>query len=199
MEVDTFDGDAWLSVVPFRMSGVGPRGLPDLPGVRAFPELNVRTYVRAGGEPGVWFYSLDAASPAAVAAGRRLFHMPYLNARMSMVRTNGTTSYRSVRTHRGAAAGRFAAHYRPTGASVPAPVGSLEHWLTHRLCFYSATTSGRLYRGRVAHPAWPLQTAECTITENTLVAQHGFRLDGDPHVLHSRALDVQGWWLERVS
>ena len=76
LEVDTFGGTAWLGVVPFRMTGVAPRGLPNMPGVSAFPELNVRTYVTHRGEkPGVWFFSLDATNWLAVRVARKLFHL----------------------------------------------------------------------------------------------------------------------------
>src|SRR6478736_184531 len=68
LEIDTFDGSAWIGVVPFRMSAVRMRGLPPVPGASAFPELNVRTYVRYGGRAGVWFFSLDAESALAVFA-----------------------------------------------------------------------------------------------------------------------------------
>src|SRR5256885_16970604 len=75
--LDTFDGTAWLGVVPFRMTGIKAVGAPSVPGLSAFLELNVRTYVTAGGKPGVYFFSLDAASPVAVRVARRFFHLPY--------------------------------------------------------------------------------------------------------------------------
>src|SRR6266508_3536850 len=83
LEIDTFDGSAWIGVVPFRMSGVVPRLLPPVPYLSAFPELNVRTYVSAEGKPGVWFFSLDAGNPIAVEAARDVFHLPYYNAQMT--------------------------------------------------------------------------------------------------------------------
>ena len=87
LELDTFAGSAWLGIVPFRMSRVRLRGLPPLPGAAAFPELNVRTYVRHRGErPGVWFFSLDADQPLAVEGARRLFHLNYQWAEMSSTR-----------------------------------------------------------------------------------------------------------------
>ena len=82
LQIDTFDGQAWIAVVPFRMSGVRLRATPALPWLSAFPELNVRTYVVADRKPGVWFFSLDARNPAAVAIARAWFHLPYFRARM---------------------------------------------------------------------------------------------------------------------
>src|SRR5262245_4268389 len=77
LKIQEFDGSAWLGAVPFRMTGVMYRPLPDLPWISAFPELNLRTYVECDGKPGVWFFSLDATNPLAVWAARRFFHLPY--------------------------------------------------------------------------------------------------------------------------
>ena len=130
LELDTYGGQAWLGVVPFRMTGVGPRNLNRVPCVSAFLELNVRTYVTAGGRPGVWFYSLDAASRLAVWAARRTFHLPYFFARMSLRQSAGWLEYRSMRAGRSGISGRFAARYRPSGPVQLAPAGSLDDWLT---------------------------------------------------------------------
>ncbi|PNY82817.1 DUF2071 domain-containing protein [Deinococcus koreensis] len=202
LELDTFQGQAWLGVVPFRMSGVAPRFLPDVPGVSDFPELNLRTYVRPSrqqdGEGGVWFYSLDAAQPLAVRLARTLFHLPYFDARMWVSHAAGVTRYASLRTHRHAPGGRFAGAYRAVGAPLAAPEGSLEHWLTHRLYLYSADASGRLYRGRIHHEAWPLRRAEAAITENTLADRLGVTLQGEPHLMHAGELQVRADWLQRL-
>ncbi|MGI8746949.1 MAG: YqjF family protein, partial [Deinococcus sp.] len=144
LEPDTYGGRAYLGVVPFRMAGVRPRGTPDLPGLSAFPELNLRTYVNVNGVPGVWFFSLDAAQKVAVRLARTLFHLPYRDARMWTRRRGDILEYASVRTHRGEAPARFAAAYRPLGEVFSAAPGSLEDWLTNRLALYSADRAGRL-------------------------------------------------------
>ena len=178
VEVDTWEGGGWLGAVPFRMTGVAPRFAPDVPGLSAFPELNLRTYVTVDGVPGVWFYSLDAAQPLAVRLARRLFHLPYFDARMWTDTREGVTRYASVRTHRGEPPARFAAAYCPVGpALTPAP-DSLKMWLTDRLALYSADPRGRVYRGRVDHVAWPLRRAEAVIAENTLADSLGVSLNG---------------------
>ena len=99
LEIDTFDGDAWIGIVPFRMSNVGLRALPGLPGATAFPELNVRTYVRRDDRPGVWFFSLDAASAMAVRLARTFFRLPYFDAEMH-VRTDANTHTVELVLHR---------------------------------------------------------------------------------------------------
>lgn len=199
LTLDTRGGQAWLGVVPFTMTGVAPRGVPDVPGVSAFPELNLRTYVTAGGVGGVWFYSLDAASPVAVRLARALFHLPYFDARMWATTENSITRYASLRTHRNAPGGRFAGAYRPVGDPLSVAPGSLEDWLTNRLYLYSADPAGHVYRGRIHHTAWPLRRAEAVIRENTLADRLGVTLTGEPHLLHAQTLDVRAEWVERIT
>src|SRR5437016_12362320 len=111
LQIDTFEGSAWLAVVPFRMTGVRLRGTPALPWLSAFPELNVRTYVKCEGKPGVWFFSLDAGNALAVTIARAWFHLPYFRARMSCSECNGGIEYASHPTHCGAASADLQGHY----------------------------------------------------------------------------------------
>src|SRR5579871_4079287 len=115
LRLNTFQGVAWLGVVPFRMSGIRLRGMPAVPRLSAFPELNVRTYVTLDDKPGVWFFSLDAASALAVAAARRWFHLPYFRAEMSCRQTGERIDYTSRRTHARAHTAEFSASYEPIG------------------------------------------------------------------------------------
>ena len=113
LEIDTFDGWAWIGVVPFRMSGVRPRYTPELSCTSAFPEINVRTYVRAGSRSGVWFFSLDATNRLAVRVARVWYGLPYYDARISVESKGEAIDYHSIRTHRRAAHAEFRATYRP--------------------------------------------------------------------------------------
>ena len=142
LELDTFDGTAWLGVVPFRMTRVGPRVLPPLPGLHAFPELNVRTYVKGGGHAGVWFFSLDAANRAAVWTARRFFHLPYFRAEMSCRPDGDGIAYASERTHPDAPPAALRGRYRPVGDVYTTRRGDLDHWLTERYCLYAARPDG---------------------------------------------------------
>ena len=199
LDLETFDGSAWLGVVPFRMTGVGPRGLPALPGVSAFPELNVRTYVANGGRHGVWFFSLDAGDRLAVRAARRSFFLPYHDARMTCERRGDAVAYRSVRTERGQPRATFVGRYEPTGPVFRAPEGSLEAFLTDRLCLFAADPGGRLFRGDVEHPPWPLQAARVEVEENSMAVPLGIALDRAPdHALFARRVDVTAATLVRV-
>ncbi|HEX4378678.1 MAG TPA: DUF2071 domain-containing protein [Candidatus Acidoferrum sp.] len=169
LDIDTFQGQAWIGVVPFRMSGVRLRATPALPTLSAFPELNVRTYVTHGGKPGVWFFSLDAANAIAVAVARAWFHLPYFNARMSCENRNGWIEYSSERTHRGAAKANLRMRYQPTGKVFHAQPGTLEHFLTERYCLYAADAKGQISRGEIQHAPWPLQQAEAEFQNNTMI------------------------------
>lgn len=197
LRVQEFGGTSWLGVVPFRMEGVMRRFLPDLPGVSAFPELNVRIYVEAEGKPGVWFLSLDASNSLAVWAARRFFHLPYHRADMALAWKSETCLYQSQRRQGGQ---RFEAQYGPVGPEYEATPGTLEHWLTERYCLYARSPRGQLLRNDVHHVPWPLQAAEASIAANSMLDGFGITLDGPPPVLHfSRRVDVVVWDAEQVS
>jgi uncharacterized protein YqjF (DUF2071 family) len=194
LALDTFDGQAWVSIVPFRMSAVVPRYAPPVPWCSAFLELNARTYVTIDDKPGVWFFSLDAANPVAVAVARRRFHLPYFRAHMRLRCEGDWFSYESHRTHRGFPPGDFRGRYRPTGLAFRSRPGTLDAWLTERYALYAADLRGRVYRGDVHHLPWPLQPAEADIAVNTVCDFHGFALPTIPALLHfSRRLDVVAW------
>ncbi len=196
LELDTFDGQAWLGVVPFRMEGVAPRGLPVPPLIGTFPELNVRTYVRHEGRGGVWFLSLDAGSRVAVEGARTAFHLPYFKASMSVTTADdGWTVYRSTRTDRRGAPATFQARYRPTGPPAPATPGSLAEWLTDRRGLYAVDGSGGLAWTAIRHDPWLLRPAEADITRSTMAEAQGLSLPGvEPLLLFADRLDVQAWW-----
>jgi uncharacterized protein YqjF (DUF2071 family) len=199
LEIDAFGGQGWVGVVPFRMSGVRPRGVPPLPWLSAFPELNVRTYVTMGGKPGVFFASLDAANPVAVALARRFYHLPYFNARMSARATGEWIEYASRRTHLRAPPAEFRARYRAIGPATSSAEGSLEHWLTERYCLYAVDGGGRIHRGEIHHAPWSLQSAEAVLEVNSMASAAGVHLPERAPLLHfARRLDVAVWPLRGV-
>jgi len=191
LRVQEYEGTSWIGVVPFRMSGVMVRGLPDLPGVSAFPEINVRLYVEYGGKPGVWFLSLDATNPLAVWTARRFVHLPYRRARIEIAHQSSEIHYTS-RLLDGRA--RFTGRYRPTSPVRMAVPGTLEHFLTERYCLYAQAPSGRLYRTEVHHAPWPLQEAAGEIDSTDVFRSHGIELENPPDLLHFAArVDVLTW------
>lgn len=200
LQLDRFDGAAWLGVVPFRMSGIRPRLGLALPWLSAFPEINVRTYVLRDGKPGVWFFSLDAANPIAVRLARSIFSLPYYRARMTCLEQDGAIAVRSVRTHRGAAPAEFHARYAAIGPAIADERGSLTEWLTARYCLYAADRRGDIWRTEIDHRPWPLQPARAHIRVNTLARAAGITLPDVPPLLHvARRLDVRVWRPRRLN
>jgi uncharacterized protein len=197
LELDTFDGTAWIGIVPFRMANVGLPGLA-LPGrLGNFGELNVRTYVRPSdprdGPPGVWFLSLDAENPYVVAAGKAVFHVPYLRARIAIAESGSEVRYRLRRTHRGAPAARFEATYRPTGPFATAEPSSLDDWLVSRFAVYAADSSGGVHRGDIDHEPWQLAPASWDLRRETLLdALRLERSNAAPRLRMARPVDVLG-------
>ena len=194
LTIDTLEGEAWVGVIPFHMSNVRPRGIPPLPWVSAFHELNVRTYVRVGERAGVWFFSLEASNPLAARLARATVHLPYYDARMRVVvGPDGAVAYRSERTERGAPPATFDATYRSTSDIYHAAPGTLEHFLVERYELFTSTPRG-LMSVKVAHSPWPLQHAVARIERNTMGAAAGVALTGKPRHLHfARRLDVRVW------
>ena len=191
--LDVFDGTAWLGVVPFRMTNVVPRGVPSLPWISAFPELNVRTYVRVDDKPGVYFFSLDAGSSLAVQTARAWLNLPYYFATMRVKASGEEIEYDS---RRGGDSGLavLSATYRPIDPPRQAIGGSLEYFLTERYCLYHRNRSGAPYRLEIHHPAWPLQRAIAEFTRNTMGEAAGIWLPDTQPLLHfSRRQDMVAW------
>jgi uncharacterized protein YqjF (DUF2071 family) len=199
LEVDTREGQAWLGVIPFHMSGVRLRGTPAMPFVSAFPELNVRTYVVCEGKPGVWFFSLDAGNALAVGVARVWFHLPYFRARMQVTRGGDWIEYRSKRTHSGAPAAELAVRYRPRDTEREPEPGSLAHWLTERYCLYAADGRERLFRGEIHHAQWKLRSGEAEFERNTMAAGLGVELPViEPVLYFAERQEVVIWAPARV-
>ena len=199
LELDTHAGEAWLGITPFRLTGLRMRGTLPLPAASEFPELNVRTYVTDGAKPGIFFFSLDAASSFAVRAARRFYRLPYFRARMSARRRGGRgVTFASTRIEPGAHQRAFRARYRPVGSVFKAEPGTLEYFLAERYCLY--TWEGRrLYRAEIHHPPWPLQDAEAQIEENTMVPRPIELPDEEPLFHYAARQDVVVWPLEPVT
>ncbi len=200
LQIDTFEGMAWIGIVPFWMSGVAPRWMPGLPGVSRFPELNVRTYVTHGDRPGVWFFTLDAASRLAVEVARRTYHLNYLKARMDLQRRGPWIHYTSRRVDRRFAPADYECEYRPIGPGQVTEPGSLAHWSTARYCLYAADPRGRLYRGDIDHPPWVLHSAQLVTHKNNLLESLGLDPpDTRPVLYYARQMPVVAWGLERLA
>jgi uncharacterized protein YqjF (DUF2071 family) len=191
VELQSFDGSAWLGLTPFLLTGFRLRGVPPLPFVSTFPELNVQTYVTHDGKPGLWFFSLDAASTIAVEAAKRLYKLPYNRAQMQYEQVGEFVHFESAR-----AGATFSSRYRGVGDFFHAEPGSLEEFLTERYCLYTED-GGRLYRADIHHPRWHLQQGDARVDLNTMAP---LPLPGDePHALFSPQQDVVIWSLEELA
>lgn len=182
LTIDTFDGQAYVGVVPFTVTGARPMLMPPLPWVSDFHEVNVRTYVHHdGAEPGVWFFSLDASNPVVVKAARALFRLPYHHALIDLDVNAEGVAFRSER-HRDKASCSVA--YHPLGRPQPAAAGTLDHFLAERYILYTES-GGRLWQAQVHHEPYPLQKAEATLTGETLIAAAGMTPpEGPPPLMH---------------
>jgi uncharacterized protein len=177
LDLDLFDGDAYIGLVPFTMTGVRPVGCPPMPGLSSFHEINVRTYVHyRGRNPGVWFFSLDAANAIAVKLARRLFRLPYYYARMFLEHKQAThrgepTSilYAGVRHGRAQLPASYAIRATPTGVAQTASLATLEYFLVERYILYAGDRAD-LYLGYVHHRPYPLQAAKLDALDETLLA-----------------------------
>jgi uncharacterized protein YqjF (DUF2071 family) len=179
LHVDTFDGEAWIGVVPFFMERIRPVGLPALPWLSWFLELNVRTYVYDDlGRPGVWFFSLDCNQPFAVEFARKFFHLPYQHAKMGAKRTAGGVQYLSRR--RGGAGPPAAFNYAAAGDVSPAENGTLEWFLVERYLLFSTNRAGRIFTGHVNHVPYRVAPASCLEWSVEPLRLNGFADPGRP-------------------
>jgi uncharacterized protein len=173
LTVDTFDGAAYIGLIPFTMRDVRPVWSPSVPGLSHFHEVNVRTYVhRDGQNPGVWFFSLDAANSIAVRIARALWHLPYHFARMNLQRDGGTVRYSSERLWPAPTPGNCEIHWQPTGTPQAAEPGTLDFFLAERYLLY-AFARQKLHCGQVYHTPYPLQSATLTHLDESLVSAAG--------------------------
>lgn len=198
LELDLFDGSAWIALVPFRMEHSAFRGIPRLPGLANFYECNVRTYARFRGKAGVWFFSLDAQTLLPVIGGRRLWSLNYVYSVFNVIRTDGVTDY-SLQRRRGPwHAGRTHIKWRSGEVLPQAQPGSLEHFLTERYWLFTRRPSRggmRIMAGEVRHKPWPLRSAELLHLDDTLIEAAGVKVSGPPIAYASDHLEVQGYAL----
>jgi uncharacterized protein len=194
LQIDTYDRSAWVGVVPFRMEGVRLRAAPPVPTTHTFAEINVRTYVRAAGRAGVWFFSLDAVSRLAVRGARLLLNLPYFDADIHIGVRGDTVEYHSMRDHRGAQDAEFLGRYRPIGAPYEASPETLDHFLVERYCLFTHDKRRGLGVLDIDHPPWTLQRGAAEIHINTMADAARVRLPMTAPLVHTAApLDVRAW------
>jgi hypothetical protein len=204
LEVDTFHGSAWLGIVPFWLERIKMRGMPAIPGVRRFPDLNVRTYVhdRYTGTPGIYCFSIDASNLFAVAFARFYFRLPYHWAEMYMDQRSEREFAFYSRRRFSTRQVIFKARYRGLGPSpktIEPRAGSFEYFMTERSCLYGSNRQGQATRTNLHYITWPLEEAEAEIERNDLASAIGLSLPTFQPILHySRRMAVYVWPMELV-
>lgn len=194
LDLDLFEGAAWVSVVAFTVSRMRPTLLPPIPGLSDAHQINVRTYVHRDGVPGLWFFSLDANNPLAVWAARLGYRLAYFHARMHVVEDSGTVAFRCERTDVKAAKATFDAAWQ-LGDTLPTPrAGTLDAFLLERYVLYSGTND-HLLRTRIHHPPWPLRRPTLRRLASTMLEAQGLSRQPDPLLTHAQAtpFDVAIW------
>jgi hypothetical protein len=193
LQVDVHDGSAWVGVNAFRVESVRLHGALPVPWLSSFPQLNVRTYARAGRRPGVWFFSLDTPSLLAAETARRVYRLPWRTCRLEIRANRGRLELEATRE----AGSVFAARVSPRGTPETAEPGSVEHFFLERYCLYGRDR-GRLHRAELHHRPWQVQPAIGGVDLNTITPA-GLGLGGGPPLLHvCRLQDTLAWPLERV-
>lgn len=183
LQLDTYQNRAFIGLVPFTMTRVRPHGLPHLPPLRNwhedFHEINVRTYVRHEKYgPGVWFFSLDAASAPAVVVARNWFKLPYFYALMSLQRNRNRIFYASQRRWPQPLPATCQIEYEIEGEATPAIPQTIEHFLVERYLLYSFAR-GQLFVGRVRHKPYQIQSARVLYCHENLLEAAGI---ARPHI-----------------
>ncbi|GAD51772.1 hypothetical protein MBEHAL_0532 [Halarchaeum acidiphilum MH1-52-1] len=199
LAVDTYEGDAYLSVVPFVMGDVRPPGWPRAL-APTFGELNLRTYVTAeSGDRAIYFYNLDASGAIGIPLARTFFRIPYYHADIDVSRVSDSgLHFRSTRTHEGVPSCEFDATITPGAERVTPESGSLESFLVERYRFYTRGLGG-LWYGDIEHDPWTLTDATLDVRRNDLFDANGFDdPDSTPHVAHSRGVEVDAHHLRRL-
>lgn len=209
LTVDTFDGDAWVGLVPFTMHGIRPRWAPAIPGLSNFHETNVRTYVHCKGtNPGVWFFSLDAMQSLAVRIARWKWHLPYFRSNLRLNRNGDLIEYEGNRLWPEPSDASYALSAKvdtklasssgqiEDGLAIP---GSLTHFLAERYYLYSQAKNGNIYRGQVAHASYRLQEAKLEEISESLLAAAGIQINNAPaNVLYSEGVDTKIYPLKPI-
>ena len=197
--LDLHEGEAWLGVTSFRVEGFRLRNTLPAPIISRFLEVNVRTYVRYGGKPGIYFLSLDADSRLAVAGARRTYRLPYFHARQSLAEEGNRVGFRSTRISSDGPAAELDCAFAPTDQQFQAEPGSLEYWLTERYCLYTLAEGGTVQRADIHHPPWRLQLAAGALNVNTMASSYGLQLSGVPLLHYSALQDVLLWTIWPIS
>lgn len=192
LTIDTFEGTAYVGVVAFVMESLALAGVLKALSL-SFLETNVRTYVHVeGGDPGVYFFSLDANSPFAVIAARASFGLPYYAARMRLSRVDPLIAYTTQRERPIDRRAFLTTRYEPGEVLGPAKVGTLDHFLLERYILH-VLRFRRVWSAHIHHEPYLRQVVQLETIDEDLIAAAGLiRPSGPPPIVHyARGVDVE--------
>jgi uncharacterized protein YqjF (DUF2071 family) len=199
LELETWEGKAWVGITPFCITGARLRGVPPVPFLSTFPEVDVRTYVRFEGTPAVFYFSMNAPNPVVAAAARLVYHMPYVEAEVESEVQGERIWLRSYRADAETQRAEWEATYWPTSEPFTAEPGTRESFLIERWALFTVDGEGHVYRTDIHRQPWPVQTAAAEIRKCTLAEADGIPLPEERPLLHySRGVDVLIWPPNRV-
>jgi uncharacterized protein len=198
LDIDTFQGTAWVTVETLQLSTAHIRDVPLLTSLEG-TEANVRTYVQYKGERGIHFLSLDSPGALMDALSRHFFKLPFHNAEVSVELNGDNYHVESIRLEDHSSSVSFACSARLTGGPTMVAANSLEEWLLNQTCLFAVDSNGDVYRGYVGHRPHSIQPIEGVIETNTLVSAAGVTLPGTPPVLtYSPGDDSMAWPIMKI-
>jgi len=191
--IDTFDGSAWVTMVPMRVTGMHWRGVPPIQGIDTLRELNLRTYTTRNGKPGVYFLSIECPSVFNDWMAQHCFGVPYYEAQIATYSDGSSFRFAAERTQKDKPPAAFFANFSPTGETFSPQPGTLEQFLVERYCLYFVKDRS-IYRGDIHHDDWKLQLAETQIDVNTVPGAAGLDLPAKPdHTVFCIRTDTLIW------
>jgi uncharacterized protein YqjF (DUF2071 family) len=199
LELDTYDSQAWITVVPLRIRAARVRWLPPIPGFSGVDELNIRTYVHNRyGKKGIFFLKIGASKSWVVAGARTIYKLPYSLAHISMQGEadffQATVSWTNNREAQSVPPEQFHCRYWPKPDRFQPKPGTLDYWLTERYCLFTTEVNGTIRIGEIDHRPWLLQPVDIDISASTIMSDHGISLAGMPAIAaYSRRQDVKFW------
>ncbi|MFC4619557.1 YqjF family protein [Camelliibacillus cellulosilyticus] len=199
LQIDTFNGTAWIGIILFVLEGIYPRGISFISLTPKFPEINVRTYVKRDGKPGIYFMSIDVENWASLKIAKRWYRLPYHSAQISFRKEGRIFHCHSIRKGIGNNSISFEGKYAPVSEVYLSKKGTLDHWLTERYCLFSSKNKVGIYCGEIHHQPWPLQKAEIEVVKNTLFTPFHFDLsEVRPIAYFSTGVDSLMWNIRKV-
>ena len=198
LEIDLFDGKAYIGIIPFRMEKVRPRKLPSVPLISNFPEFNIRAYVTSNGKSGVYFLTLDAQSYITCLYAPFAYSLPYKYAKCNLERNNQNGFiWHSKRRSDGLS---LRGQSFPNGPILEAEKNSLEEFLFERYCLY-VKHKGKTCRAYTYHEPWKYRVGDAELIENTLTDSYNLGINNilKPDLVHlSEGVEVLTWKIEPI-